>query len=302
VVKNGIFLMGIASLIIMFLSRGSVRFMVVLYSINVFITFLLSQLGMVRHWWNVRNNEKKWARKIIINGIGLVFTATILVSVVLVKFHEGGWLTIFITLTLAAVAAFIKRYYYRTRKLLSRLDRLVHVKEISQNQTLADNPQGALPEFDPKAKTAVILVTGFNGMGLHTLFSVVRLFGNDFKNYLFLQAGIVDAAHFKGAEELDNLKAHVDAELAQYVSFMHAQGYYAKAFGTVGTDVAEEIAQVSYKIFKEYPRSIFFGGQIVFPEDTLLNRLLYNHTVFAVQRRLHHEGIPFIIMPTRVDR
>ena len=304
VVKNGIFLMGIASLIIVILSKGSVKFMVILYSINVFITFLLSQLGMVRHWWRVRNNEKKWAGKIIINGIGLVLTAIILVSVVLIKFHEGGWLTIFVTVSLAAIAIFIKRYYFRTRTLLSRLDRLEHVNEITQNHKHADNSekQRAEPIYDPQAKTAVILVNGFNGMGLHTLFNVIRLFGNQFKNYLFVEAGMVDAAHFKGAEELDNLKAHVDAELARYVSFMRSQGYYAKGFGTVGTDVAEEISQVAYEIFKEYPKSIFFGGQIVFPEDTILNRLLYNHTVFAVQRRLHHEGIPLIIMPTRVDR
>lgn len=304
VVKNGILLMGIASLVIMLLSKGSVKFMVVLYSINVFITFLLSQLGMVRHWWKARTIEKKWSRKIIINGIGLVLTTIILVSVVFVKFHEGGWLTIFITAALAALAVFIKRYYFRTRKMLSKLDRLEHVEEIVKNQKQPNHAKEkvAALAFDPQAKTAVILVSGFNGMGLHTLFSVIRLFGSQFKNYLFVQAGIVDAAHFKGAEELDNLKAHVEEELARYVSFMQSQGYYAKGFGVVDTDVVEAISQVAYTIFKEYPKSIFFGGQIVFAEDTILNRLLYNHVVFAVQRRLHHEGVPFIIMPTRVDR
>src|SRR5471032_1203165 len=51
VTQNGILLMGGAALAMMVLTQGSVRYLVVLYSINVFITFVLSQLGMVRHWW-----------------------------------------------------------------------------------------------------------------------------------------------------------------------------------------------------------------------------------------------------------
>jgi hypothetical protein len=57
---------------------------------------------------------------------------------------------------------------------------------------------------------------------------------------------------------------------------------------------------VARGIFRRNPNSIFFGGQIVFAEETLFSRLLYNHTTFTVQRRLHQEGIPFIIMPVRV--
>ncbi len=54
VTQNGILLMGGAALVTMVLTNGSVNYLVVLYSINVFITFFLSQLGMVRHWWQVR--------------------------------------------------------------------------------------------------------------------------------------------------------------------------------------------------------------------------------------------------------
>ncbi|MGA2181366.1 MAG: APC family permease, partial [Verrucomicrobiota bacterium] len=60
VTHNGILLMGGFSLVLMVSSRGSVDFLVVLYSINVFITFTLSQLGMVRHWWQERRNVAAW--------------------------------------------------------------------------------------------------------------------------------------------------------------------------------------------------------------------------------------------------
>ena len=138
-------------------------------------------------------------------------------------------------------------------------------------------------------------------MGLHTLFNVIRLFGKDFKNYFFIQAGIVDAGHFKGAEDIDKLKSHVERELDRYVLFMQNQGFYSKAFATFGIDVAEEISNTAAEIFDKYPNAIFFGGQIVFAQETILTKMLYNYTTFAVQRRLHQKGIPFIIMPVRVS-
>ena len=58
-----------AALVTMVLTGGSVKYLVVLYSINVFITFFLSQLGMVRHWWQVRGEADHWEKKLFINGV-----------------------------------------------------------------------------------------------------------------------------------------------------------------------------------------------------------------------------------------
>src|SRR3989338_940740 len=109
VIKNGLLIMGGSAIALMLLSKGYVRLLVVIYSINVFITFFLSQLGMVRHWWKARGQSKDWLKKISVNGLGLVLTAFILVSVVIIKFHEGGWITLLITTTLIGIAVSIKR-------------------------------------------------------------------------------------------------------------------------------------------------------------------------------------------------
>jgi len=109
VTQNGILLMGGAALITMILAKGSVEILIVLYSINVFITFFLSQLGMVSHWWNVRKEDKKWKHRILINGIGLSLTTIILISVVALKFFEGGWITLVVTGSLVALALLIKK-------------------------------------------------------------------------------------------------------------------------------------------------------------------------------------------------
>jgi amino acid transporter len=120
VTEKGILVMGMASLVMMLASNGSVDFLIVLYSINVFITFTLSQLGMVRHWWKKRESEIKWKRKLMINGIGLILTTFILISVMILKFYEGGWVTILITGVLVMGAFYIKAHYNKTSNNLKR--------------------------------------------------------------------------------------------------------------------------------------------------------------------------------------
>jgi len=298
VIKNGILMVGIASMVLMLASGGSVKFLVVLYSINVFITFCLSQLGMVRHWWTHRHANRRWKWKLSINGVGLLLTSSILISVVVVKFNEGGWITLVVTGSLMAVAITIKKYYVATQKHIEQLDKFVRSVEVATLH--AAQPNANPPAFDPTARVAVILVSGFNGMGLHTLMGVMRLFGSNFRNFFFIQAGIVDTANFKGVEEIERLQESVHSDLGRYEAFVQSQGYFAKGFGAIGPDVAEEICSLANSIFKQYPQSVFFGGQIVFPEETFLNKLLYNHITFTVQKRLLHEGIPFIIIPVKI--
>ncbi len=301
VTQNGILIMGLASLILMIFSRGSVKFLVVLYSINVFITFLFSQTGMVKHWWMVRNKAKHWIKKIMINGIGLVMTIFILVSMIVLKFFEGGWLTMFITGSLVILAIAIKRHYKNTLVLLSRLDDLASVANMTVEQAKSMTPAQNVNEPDPQSKIAVIFVNGYNGLGLHTLFNIIRIFGSSFKNFFFVQVGIIDTGNFKGAEEIEELKKHINFELDRYVVFMKSQGFYAKGFSGVGVDAVEEVENIAADIYQNYSQAVFFGGQMVFPKETFFTRILHNHTIFAVQRKLYHRGIPLIIMPIRVS-
>jgi hypothetical protein len=68
----------------------------------------------------------------------------------------------------------------------------------------------------------------------------------------------------------------------------------------LAVDVVDEIAKFMPDLRKRYPNAIFFGGQLVFPQDNLANRLLHNYITFSIQRRLFSEGIPFVIVPIRL--
>jgi len=302
VTQNGILIMGGSSLALMLLTNGSVKFLVVLYAINVFITFSLSQLGMVRHWWDSRSTVKQWRSKLLVNGIGLVLTVFILVSVTVLKFHQGGWITLFITGALVGMVSLVKGHYKKTGRLLRKLDSLVQAADSSSINLIPkakqelESPQ----KLDPEAKAAVVLVSGFNGLGLHTLLSVLKMFKDTFKNFVFVQIGVLDAGFFKGSSEVERLQTHADSELKRYVSLMKQSGYYAESFSAIGVDVVDEVAQLAPKILERFPNAVFFGGQLVFPKEPIFSKWLHNYTIFAVQRRLYYQGIPVFIMPIRL--
>ena len=302
VTEKGILVMGIASLAMMLASNGSVDFLIVLYSINVFITFSLSQLGMVKHWWEQRGTEKQWLKKLIINGIGLTLTTFILISVLILKFNEGGWVTMVITGVLVLGAFFIKNHYNKTASILKRLDVIVEAAVLTGSDVhdKGHDQTSPAPLYDPKAKTAAILVNGFNGLGLHTLFSVFRLFGSTYKNYVFVEIGSIDAGNFKGADEIEHLGSFVRNETSKYVDYMQDHGHYAEAYFSIGTDVVDEVNKLVPSIREKFPDIVFFGGQLVFTNETIMDRWLHNYTVFAVQQNLYVHGIPFVILPVKV--
>ncbi|HWR04210.1 MAG TPA: APC family permease [Humidesulfovibrio sp.] len=300
VTQKGILLMGVAALILMLISHGSVELLIVLYSINVFITFVLSQLGMVRHWIEVRGRDPHWKKGLALNGLGLVLCSFILVTVTAIKFFEGGWATLLVTGAVAGLALTIRRHYDKTWGMLKKLDELLPVAEADTKPLFESSAVCSGEACDPGAKTAVLLVNGYNGLGMHTLMGIHKLFTGEFRNIIFVQVGMVDAGVFKGAEEMEALKTHIQADLDRYVDFARRRGIYAEGVSSVGVDVVEEVTKLAPEIRRRFPRAIFFGGQLVFPSDTFFTRLLHNHIVFAVQRQLYRQGVAFVIMPIRL--
>ncbi len=293
---NGVLIMGSAAALVLLGTRGAVELLVVLYSINVFITFSLSQLGMVMHWWRNRTTAPAWKKKLAVNGVGLVVTTFILVTLTVIKFHEGGWITLLVTGALVAVAFGVKRHYESARAGLGRLAHIVDAAESSMGQ-----PAAPARPLRTGGKTAVILVNGFNGLGLHTLLHAMRLFGDSFHRYVFVQVGVVDAGNFKGSDEVESLRSHIATEAGRYVQWMRHQGHEAEAVTALGTDVVSEVTGLAPEIRERHGDVVFFGGQLVFEHETWVTRLLHNYTVFSLQRRLYRLGLPFLVLPVTVD-
>jgi amino acid transporter len=292
VTKNGTVLMGAFALAILFYTKGRVQLLVVLYSINVFATFTLSQLGMCIHWWQCRHTETRWQRRLAVNGLGLSLTSAILVVTISLKFREGGWVTVIITSALIATCVWIRRHYEKTNQYLDRLNAIL---------TAVPVVPGArpVPAYDRNAPTGVLLVTDYNGMGIHSFLAIPRLFGDHIKQFLFVTVGVIDSSRFKGVAEIEHLKQSSEEFLQRYVNFVNAQGMWADYRYMLGTETIESLLQTSQQVAKEFPRAVFFAGKLVFAEETFLTRLLHNQAAATLQRRLQFAGLQMIVLPIR---
>jgi len=292
VTQNGIVTMGLATIATLMYTRGSIGMLIVMYSINVFLTFTLSQLGMVRHWWQTRHTLAHWRGRFLLALVGTVVTGLILVVTSVIKFAHGGWVTLVVTGAFILVCFLVRGHYARVRGVLKSLD-----------DVLADLPmprRDTQPELAPEGPTAVVLVESYAGLGIHTLLTVQRMFPRHFKNMVFVSVGLVDSGQFKGTESVEALEQKVKHDLEQYVELAQRMGFYAEYRFTLGTDLIEELEQICHDLQKEFRRSIVFAGQLVFQRETVFTRTLHHETAFSIQRRLQFAGIQVIILPIRV--
>jgi amino acid transporter len=292
VIKNGIYIMGLSSIAILLIARGKVSFLIVLYSINVFVTFSLSQLGMCLHWWQVRHRDKRWSKKIGINFIGLITTASILIVTLSIKFFEGGWLTILLTGSFVIVCLMIRKHYEGVECCLRSLDDIL--LSLPTPKMPAERPS-----HDTQAPTAVLLVSAYSGLGVHSFLSIQKLFPNYYKNFIFISAGVVDSSRFKGVEELAQLQKSVETMLLQYVNLATRFGFHAEFRCRFGIDRLDELEALCQDVVKEFPRAVFFAGKLIFQQENWLNRFLHNQAALATQRRLQYQGLQMVILPIR---
>jgi len=298
VTQNGLILMAVAASFVLLVTGGNVTTLVVLYSINVFITFSLSQAGMVRHWWQVKRKESNWVPKMLINGLGLILTVSILCTVLFVKFTEGGWLTILITSSLIFFVVRVRNHYDRAAKLIRRLDTKMLRQVEGAMQCYEKSNRGA-PEFDQASHTACICVNDFNGVGINTFLKIREDFEN-YKNFIFISVGMVDTGTFKGEEELQNLEDNVKYNLKKYEELARAYGCFADSYYAIGTDVADEVKELSKKVVHKYHRVIFFVGNAIFARPSSLTRMLHNQTQLTLQNRLAHKGFMMVMIPVKL--
>jgi amino acid transporter len=291
-IQNGILLMGGAAILLLFYSRGSLPVLVVMYSINVFLTFSLSELGMSRFFIRNRHKEKEWKKHLPVHLTGLSLCLTILVVTSFEKFKVGGWLTLLITLVVIGLCYLIRGHYQKVRQGVRALDEM-----------LGSFPHRGEPNSDPlnpDQPTAILLVKDYSGFGVHTFLSIYRSYPGYYKNFIFVSAGEVDAGAFKGREAVEALKKATIKELKKYVEMSRRLGFAADFRFELGTDPVDTLTRICESLVRKYPKSMVFAGKSVFRQPNILHRILHNETAFAVQQRLQWENIPMVILPIRI--
>jgi amino acid transporter len=117
VFANGILLLGVTASALIVVFRATVHNLIPLYMVGVFVSFTLSQAGMVRHWLATRTG--RWRLQLGINGLGALCTAVVGLEVALVKFLDGAWITVFVIGSFVLLMQAIHRHYEDLKQQLS---------------------------------------------------------------------------------------------------------------------------------------------------------------------------------------
>jgi len=292
VTQKGIQLMGLAAFGILVVTGGRVALLVVLYSINVFLTFSLSLLGLCIYWWRARRDDRRWLHRIALSCLGLLVTGSILLVTLVEKFAEGGWMTVVITGVVIALCLLNHAHYALVRRKIRAADEALGW--IAYPEVL--DP----PPLDPQGHTAVFVVGSSRSGGVYALEWVRREFPGEFRNCIFMNVRTVDAHLYGGGEDLDRIKRQATEVLAYFVAYCHHHGLAAKACLAFGTDPIEELTNLAEKIYSEFPHSIFFTSKLIFERDNWYIRQLHSEAALTMLRRLHLRNMPMVILPMKL--
>jgi amino acid transporter len=109
VFSNGILVLAGFAALLLILFGGETHALIPLYAVGVFISFTLSQSGMVRHWWVERSPG--WRHRMIINGIGATATGLVTVVIAVTKFAHGAWIVVLVVPLLVMAFVMMSRHY-----------------------------------------------------------------------------------------------------------------------------------------------------------------------------------------------
>lgn len=114
--STGIIVLAVLASLLLIAFKGDTTLLINLYAVGVFMSFTLSQGGMVRHWWRLRNEHPGWQRSMIINGIGALTTLLVALVISITKFRDGAWMVVLLIPVLVLMFLAIHHHYVRVER------------------------------------------------------------------------------------------------------------------------------------------------------------------------------------------
>jgi amino acid transporter len=110
---GGIIVLALVSSLLIVAYGGSVTGLIPLYTVGVFIAFTLSQAGLVKHWYELRDQDRGWRWRAAVNALGAVTTGVVTIEVAVSKFLLGAWMVLVLIPLLIAMMWAIRSHYLR---------------------------------------------------------------------------------------------------------------------------------------------------------------------------------------------
>lgn len=254
--SNGIVTLAFGAIILVLAFNASVTSLIQLYVVGVFISFTVSQTGMLRHWTrrlrtevNAPSSERRvWRHSRIINGVGLVMTGLVLIVILVSKFIHGAYLALIAMVLVYALMRAIKHHY----------------ETVSRELALNDSSDRALPS----RVHAVVMVSDLNKPTMRALqFAKATV-------PTFLEADVVDV----DPDVTDRLLAAWDEEDIDVPLKVIASPY---------REVTNPFIEHIRRIRSENPRDMV---EVFIPEYVVghwWEQVLHNQTALIIRTRLH---------------
>jgi hypothetical protein len=293
VTKNAIFIMGAAAMVVLAITSGKVSILVVLYSINVFLTFTLSFAGISRYRLKNRKKTFDWFGQLSVALLAMTICLGILLTTVIEKFTTGGWITILITSVIILGCILTRRHYQNVGKKIGTMEE--NLTEAFECKSTAEPPK-----LDPSNPTAVFLVSRVFASGLTSFEYVQEKFPNVFSNFIFVSVGEIDTERLIDDKKWKQNRKDIKTMLKSYVDLCHTKGLPSDYYHAYGTDILAKLSDLTDKIIKEYPHAIFFTSKLFSCNETIFTRILHNPVSYLMQRRLNAKGKVLIIIPIKL--
>ena len=163
--SNGIIVLSVFAAVLIIVFRGDTQSLLPLYMIGVFVSFTLSQAGMVIHWRQSR--EAGWKTSAFINGFGALVTGVVLIIVTVTKTLEGAWIVLLLIPAIVMIFQATRRHYDKVASQLTlrgyTTQRRIHntvlipiggiqravVEALRYAETLSDDVRAVYVDVDP---------------------------------------------------------------------------------------------------------------------------------------------------------
>lgn len=290
--QNGILLFSVISLLVLFITSGNVRMLVVIYSLSVFLAFSLALMGLLKYYTLESQHIAKKLNNLIPIFIGLLVCVTIFCIVVITNIgHDSILGLVFIGLLIAA-CLYVKKTYRISRQLVKTLDK--------QLRFSLDNAELTPVEIDPFQPTAVIFVSDSIGPAMHTLLAIKRYYGDNFVNFVYINVGIIDSFSMIENEKIKTLKAKMNKTMQYLENFCHSKSIPVETYSELTVDYHAKIHQLVAEVGSKYNNCTFFASQLIFPGSNWVQKLIFNKTISSLQYEVYSQGYNMMVMPVRL--
>lgn len=288
--QNGILFFGVCSALVIVLSQGKVASLVILYSVNVFITFSVTLFGLMVYW--VTRKQGQWRRSLALSTIAFLICVLILAITLTTRFFPDGMLALLLTAMMVVACYYFRRHYRMHDALKKKLDKSLEIN--------LGEPVHILSVSDHDAPTAVFLVNRL-GAAVHTILWVERLFPNHFKNYVFLSYGQVDTSTFGSSRLLDLFQSQTDRVLSYLENYASHRKVASLSKSSFGTQPIDDVVKMAEEINQLFSNTVYFSARYVYPSETMLSRMMHSDFSLTVQRWLQNVGVKMLIIPLQLD-